>query len=318
MNRRDFLCSAAAASFGVPALAQGTGPVRIVVAYPPGGPNDLIARALANAIAQPLGRTVLVENRAGATGTIGSASVARAAPDGQTLLLQNNSLLTAPVLMRQPPYDSLRDFTPITQVVGMPVVLVTSPASGITRVEQLVDMARKRPGMLNFGSSGPGGGPHLVAEMFKSATGIDVVHVPYKGAAPVIADLMAGQVQFLFGDVAAFMGQIRGGKLVPLAIVGNGRSAALPQVPTLVESGIRGVDAESWYGLFGPAKMAPEQVARIHAAVAEVLKRTEFADQLKSLGAYPVGSSPAEFDTFVRSEASKWAVVVRQSGAQIE
>ena len=305
-------------------FAQGTAsypskPVRIIVPFPPAGTTDILARAVANELTKAFGQAVGVENRAGAGGNLGSDAVAKAAPDGYTLLVGAVSPQAINVsLYPNMPYDVMRDFEHITLIAAVPNLLEVHPSVPVTTVKELIDYARARPGKLAYASSGSGTSIHLSAELFKTMTGVEMLHIPYKGSAPAVADLIAGQVQLMFDNLPSSLQQVRAGKLRAIAVTSARRSPVLPDIPTIAESGLPGYEASSWFGMHAPAKTPRDIVNKLHATVAKALRTPEMMERLSSQGADPVGNTPEQFSEFVRAEIAKWAKVVKASGAKVE
>ncbi|MGX9966194.1 tripartite tricarboxylate transporter substrate binding protein [Roseomonas sp. F4] len=294
--------------------------VRIIVPFPAGGPADIVGRLLARALAAQLGQNFVVENRAGAGGVIGVEAVARARPDGTVLGVGSSGALSVlPNLMPQMPYQVERDIQPISLAISVPQVLAVHPAVPANSVAELVALARRRPGALAFASSGSGNSLHLAAELFRArAGGIELLHVPYRGAAPAVTDLVAGQVQMMFGDVPVMLPHVRSGSIRALAVTAAERSPALPDIPTMAEAGVNGVESESYYGLIGPSGMPADRVAVLHRAVRDALQDPATRQALLQQGGRLIGNSPEEFAVHIRREAEKWAEVIRISGARLE
>jgi tripartite-type tricarboxylate transporter receptor subunit TctC len=312
-----------AAGTGTRARAQGRypdQPVRVIVPFPPGGPADIVGRLLARALGERFGQSFVVENRAGAGGVIGVEAVARARPDGTTLGIGSSGALSVlPNLMPRMPYDVQRDIQPISIVISVPQVLAVNPAVPARNVGELVELAKRRPGSLTFGSSGSGNSLHLAAELFRArAGGIELVHVPYRGAAPALTDLVAGQVQMMFGDVPVMLPQIQAGAIRPLGVTSAARSPALPDVPTMAEAGVPGVESESFYGLIAPAGLAADRVATLHGAVKAALDNPTMRQPLLEQGGRLIGNTPEEFAAYIRSEAEKWGEIIRIAGAKLD
>jgi tripartite-type tricarboxylate transporter receptor subunit TctC len=294
-------------------------PVRLIVTYTAGGPADIAARALAQKLAEFWGQQVVVDNRAGAGGIIGTELVAKAAPDGYTLLHGTAAgLIINPLLVKKLPYDTLRDFAPVSMVVIVPQLLVTNPAVPASTLKELIALAKARPGALNYASVGVGSPNHLGMELLKSMAGIDVVHVAYKGATPAMADLMAGQVQLAFNGMASVMPQIGAGKLKAIAIGSARRSPAAPDVPTVAEAGVPGFEYVAWNGNFAPAATPPALVARISADIRRALAAPDVVQRLAGLGSEPAGSTPAEFAAYLKDDYSRWSRVVKVIGLKAE
>lgn len=306
-------------SAALPATAQNypTRAVRIVAPFPPGGGLDLVARALGQRLSAALGQPVIIDNRAGADGMIGTEQVARATPDGYTLLISSTGpMVINPALNLKMPYDTLRDFAPVTLVVVQPMCLVVHPSLPVRSVRDLVMLTKARPGQLNYGSGGIGNGAHLAVELFKTATGADIVHVPYKGAAPAVVDLLAGQVQLMLNSIPVLLPHIRAGKLRPLAVGAENRMTILPDVPTMREAGVAKFDANSWYGFFAPAGTPRDVVARLNAESARILRGQEMREFLLPQGAEPIGNTSEEFAAHIRSELAKWVQAVKAAGVK--
>ena len=288
-------------------------PVRIVVAFPPGGPTDFVARLLADKLKTLIGRTVIIENRAGANGAIGAEYVARAEPDGSTLFLTTvGAVAVTPHLVAKVAYDPIRDFAPITLVVRNTTVLVVKPEMPVASARDLAALAARDPGGLAVASTGNGSMPHLALELYQAAAGVKFLHVPYRGAAAALGDLLGGQVQGMFADALVLLSQIQGGKIRPLGAASANRNAALPDVPTLAEQGFPDTSADNWYGLLAPARTPAPVVARLHDAVISALAEPDMRDKLVRSGAEPAPTSGAEFAKLMRDELDKWGRVVRE------
>ena len=306
------------------AFAQGAAnypskPIRIVVPFPAAGTTDILARAVGNEMQKAWGQPVVVENRPGAGGNLGSDVVAKAAPDGYTLLVGAVSPQAINVtLYPRMPYDVMRDFAHITLIAVVPNLLEVHPSVPVKTVKELIDLAKAKPGQLAYASSGSGTSIHLSAELFKSMAGVDMLHIPYKGSAPAITDLMAGQVQLMFDNLPSSIAQVKAGRLRAIAVTTLTRSPALPDVPTIAESGLPGYDASSWFGMHAPAGTPKDIVNKIHGVVAKALRTPEMIERLSTQGAQPVGNTPEEFTEFVRAEIAKWAKVVKASGARVD
>ncbi len=312
----------------LPAHAQPaawpTKPVRIVVPFTPGGTTDILARALAPELSKAFGQTFIVENKPGAGGNVGSDQVAKAAPDGYTLLMGTvgTHAINASLYPKMP-FDPIKDFVPITLVAGVPNVLVMNPAfvkaNHIASVADLIRYAKAHPAKLNMASSGNGTSIHLSGELFKTQTGTFMVHFPYRGSGPALLDLIGGTMDLMFDNLPSAMPQIKSGKLVALAVTTLQRSPALPDIPTVAEAGpIKGFDASSWFGLLAPAGTSPDIVRRIQQETAKALVTPALKVFLLSQGAVPSGMTPAEFSAFIASESKKWGEVVKASGAKVD
>jgi tripartite-type tricarboxylate transporter receptor subunit TctC len=307
------LIAGAAAAQGYPAR-----PVRIVVPFPPGGTSDILARTIGARLGESLGQPVVVENRPGAGGNIAADHVAKSPPDGYTLIMGTSSLALSQSLYKKLTYDLVRDFAPITQAVNYANLLVVHPSAGVTSVGELLAAARAKPGALNYGTAGNGTPPHMTGELFKSYTGVNIQHIPYKGGAPAIADLIAGQIPIMFDNVPPLLPHVRSGRIKALAVTSMARLAILPEVPTLDESGLKGFDAVGWNGLLAPAGTPREIVGRLHTDVARILGSAQVRDNLTAQGAEVVGNTPEEFAAWIRAEVKKWAEVIRVSGAKLD
>ena len=297
-------------------------PIRLIVPYPPGGPLDLVARALAERVKDSLG-LVLIDNRPGAGGNLGADLVAKSVPDGHTLVMGAVATHAInPWLFAKMPYDPLRDFTPITRVAQVPNVLVVNAETAARlKIEKLADLvayARRNPGKLNYGSGGNGSAGHLAGEMFKSRAGLFIVHIPYAGGPPAQLALLSGQVDFNFDNLAAAAANIRSGKLKALAVSTAQRASAMPELPTMAESGLPGFDIGTWFGLFGPARLPAEVTARLNKAFVEALGTPEVKARMAALMAEPAPSTPEQFGAFVKSELDKYEGVVKASGAKVD
>jgi len=305
-----------ALSFG--AFAQDpwpSRPVRIVVPYPAGGVADLLPRVVGEKVSQKWGQPVIVENKAGAAGNIGMGEGARAAPDGYTLVLAPTGNLTVnPSIFPNLPFDVQRDFAPVTLLAQSPNVLVVHPSVPAKSFRELVEYAKANPDKLNFASPGEGSGAHLAGELLKLDAGIKLTHVPYKGLAPAVNDLLGGNVQVMFAGISTVVQHIRSGKLVALAIASPKRNAQLPDVPTVIESGLPGFDVTSWYGIVVRAGTPPAVIQKIQRDMAEALKTEDVKARLAALGLEPVGNTPEEFEALIRSESQKWGDIVRKAG----
>jgi tripartite-type tricarboxylate transporter receptor subunit TctC len=292
-----------------------TRPIRMVVGYPPGGANDLVARAIATRMGPRLGQQVIVENRAGAAGNIGTVLVARAAPDGYTLLLASvASFAMSPALVGKVPFDPINDFAPVTQAVVVTSLLSVHPSMPVQSMKQLVALAKKQPGVLNYASPGRGSIAHLASELLWITAGIKLNHVPYKGGGPAVADAVAGHVEVMFSLISTQTPHVRSGRLRALAVTSAKRSAALPDVPTAAESGYPGFEASGWLGLVFPARTQPAVVDRINKEAVAVLGLRETQTQLEDLGLDPETSTPAAFHALIKSDYARWDKVVRAAG----
>jgi len=294
-------------------------PVRLVVPFPPGGPLDVTGRAIAQKLTEAWGQSVVVDNRPGAGGNIGADLVAKSAPDGYTVVMGALSTHAVnPSLYPSMPYDAIRDFAPITLVAVTPNVLVVNPALPVRSVRELVAYAKANPNKLSFGSGSNGSAGHLAGELFKVETGTDVVHVPYKGAAPAMQALLAGDTQFMFDNLASAMPQVKAGKLRALAVTTAKRSTLAPDLPTMAEAGVPGFDIATWFGLLAPAGTPKEVVAKWNADVVRILSSPDMRERLSAQGAEAAPTTPAEFAAFIAAEQPKYARIVKASGAKVD
>ncbi|MEK6594127.1 MAG: tripartite tricarboxylate transporter substrate binding protein [Pseudomonadota bacterium] len=303
-------CSAAAQNYP-------SKPIRVVVVSTPGGSVDTMARTVGPKLAEKWGQQVIVDNRPGAGGAIAAEIVARAPPDGYTLIMGTVASFATNVSLRKKlPYDPVRDFVPITLVATQNLMLLIHPSVPAKSVKELVALAKKRPGTLAFASAGNGTGGHLSGELFKMLAGVDLLHVPYKGVAPALIDVVSGQVTMTFASILSSLPQVKAGKLRPLAVTGGQRSPAAPQLPTMIEAGVKGYESATWYGLLAPAGTPPDITAKLNAEVVAILKSPEMHDRLSKEGADPVGNTSAEFGKFIQSEIDKWRKVIQAAGIQ--
>ena len=312
---------ALALTVGASAQAQPTDtypdkPIRMVVPYPPGGPTDLVARLVAVEMSNTLGQPIVVDNKPGASGMLGAETVARAPADGYTFLANASLHVINPFIYSEMRFDALNDFVPITQLAAVPLVLVVPADSKLRSVQDLVAAGKANPGALNFASAGNASAQQLAGESFKLAAGIDMQHVPYKGSAPALVDLIGGQVQLMFDSMPSAMPHVQSGKLRALAVTTPRRVPALPDVPTIAESGYPGYDISTWYGLWAPKGTPQPIVDKLYQAAATALKTPKLVEQYGGMGAEPVGSTPADFKRYNASEGEKWGEIVRKSGAK--
>jgi tripartite-type tricarboxylate transporter receptor subunit TctC len=293
-------------------------PLRIVVAFPPGGISDFAARAIAPGLGEVLRQTVVVENRGGAAGAIGTEVVAKSPPDGHTLLAHTVTFTVAPHMSANPPADPLRDVMAVTQVIDAPNILVVTPSMPVRSVKELVALAAKRRGELSFASSGYGSGTHLSGELFKQLTKVDMIHIAYKGGGPAVADLLGGHVPTMFSTLPSVTAHVASGRLRALAVTGGQRFPSLPNVPTMMEAGVANYTFSGWSGIFAPVGTPREIAVRFAEETLKVLRAPGFREKLLVQGADVVGSTPDEFAAFVRSEYARWGQLVRQSGIKAE
>jgi tripartite-type tricarboxylate transporter receptor subunit TctC len=293
-------------------------PVKIIVPYSPGGTVDFSARQIGNKLSEQLGKPFIVENKVGASGTIGDAFVAKAAPDGYTLLANDTTYAMLPAMFKSLPWDHANDLVPVTTILTTPVVLVVPAASPFRSARELVEFARKNPGKLNFGSGGVGSSTHLNAELFRSEAKIDIAHIPYKGAGDAMTGIISNQVDLLITASPTGMGQIKGGKVRALALTGARRSPAFPDVPTFGEIGLPGYTVTGWFGLAVPKGTPPEIVNRIHAETVKALADPGLRERIQQQGAEPGGMPPEQYAKFVREETVRWSGLARAAGVKPE
>lgn len=290
--------------------------VRIVVPIAAGGAADILSRVIAQKLYESWGFVVQVDNRPGASGIIGSDLVAKAAPDGYTLLMAFTSHVTNPSLQPKLPYDTLADFAPVSMVAVVPSVLLVHPSLPVRSVKELIAFAKRRPGELDYGSAGTGSATHLAALLFSSKTGIIMEHVPYKGGLPALNELLGGQVTLMFGNLASSMAYIRSGRLRPLAVTSARRSAVLPQLPTMAETGLPGFEAMAWFALLAPARTPGAVINKLNSEVVAILQHPEMKERLLGLGAEIMPGSPADLNNYIRAEIVKWEKVIKQLGVK--
>lgn len=293
-------------------------PIRFIVPFTPGGASDILSRTLGQKLTENWGQQVVVDNRPGAGGNIGAGIVAKAAPDGYTLLLGYvGTLAINPSLYRSVPFDTLRDFAPVTNLVSQPLVFASHPSVPARTVPELIALARSKPGGFSYASVGTGSAQHLAGEILKSMAGIDIVHVPYKGAAPGLADLLAGHVQLMFVGMAAGLPHVKGGKIRALAVVGPKRAAVLPEVPTIGET-IAGYEITSWNGVLARAGTPKAIVSRLHRGITGILQLPDVRQRLLGLGFEVIGDTPEQFAATIKRDMAKWSKVVKESGAKVD
>ena len=289
-------------------------PIRFIVPFAPGGGTDFMARLVSQKLGERLGQQIIVDNRAGAGGTVGSNLVAKAAPDGYTLLLGQVSPLAISPHLEKVPYDPVRDFSAASLLASSYHVLVVHPSLPVKSVKDLVALAKARPGQINYGSSGAGTNLFLIAELFKATTGTDIVHIPYKGTAPAVIAILSGESQMMFGGITGVLSHVESNRLRALGVTSPRRSPLLPRVPTLIESGLRGVDAASWYALLGPAGLPREILDRLSHEVAQLAANADYRAQLEKQAFEPHSTRPDEYPAFIKAELAKWAKVIKAAG----
>lgn len=293
-------------------------PIRMIVAYPPGGGTDQVGRVMAEQLTVTLGQNVVVDNRGGATGNIGTELAARALPDGYTLLMGNVAPNAVNVsLFKKLPFDPVKDFSPVSLVAITPNILVAHPSIPVKTIKELIAYAKAKPGTLNFPSAGVGSSSHLAGELLKSLAGISMVHVPFKGGGPALVAVIAGEVQIMFATMPAAMPHVKSGKVKPVAVTTAKRSKAMPELPTIAESGVKGYDASTWYGLLAPAGTPQAIITRLHGDTVKILAGPT-RQRLETQGFEPDGGSPAEFANYIKSEIIKWAKVIKDAGIPAE
>ena len=306
---------------GTSALAQAypTKPVTIIVPFAAGGTTDILARIIGQALTAELGQSVVVDNRAGAGGNIGGQAAAKAAPDGHTLFMGTvGTHAINASLYKKMPFDPVKDFAPLTRVANVPNLLVANPAQPYKSVKDLIAYAKANPGKVNFGSSGNGSSIHLSGELFKSLAKVDMVHVPYKGSAPAVTDLLGNQIGIMFDNMPSAIQHVRSCKLVPLAVTTAKRSPELPNVPTIAEAGVPGYEATSWFGMFAPAGTPAPVLAKLNAAIVKVLAQPDVKKKINEQGAEVYSETPEQFAAFIQAESVKWGKVVKESGASLD
>ncbi|NML15785.1 Bug family tripartite tricarboxylate transporter substrate binding protein [Azohydromonas caseinilytica] len=294
-------------------------PVTIVVPWPPGGPSDTVARPMAKGLTEALGKSFVVDNRGGAGGNIGSAAVAKAAPDGSMLLITSSApIVINPHIYKKMPYEAQKDLAPVTNLLRVPLVLAVHPSVPAKNLKELIAHIQSQKGKFQYASSGNGTPQHMTGELFKMTAKLDMAHVPYKGSATAINDVLAGHAPMMFDSTVAILPHIKAGKLKAIAVTGAQRSPQLPEVPTFAEAGLPGVESYAWYGLFAPGKTPKALVARINAEALKVMKGDEYQRVLKETGSEFVGDTPENFAAFVKTEADKWGKVAKATGATVD
>ncbi|MES3000318.1 MAG: tripartite tricarboxylate transporter substrate binding protein [Pseudomonadota bacterium] len=320
-SRRQFLGSAALL-LTVPAIAQEAypdKPVKVIVPFAPGGGADVVARLVFTKLSARLGHPFTIDNRGGAGGIVGTDAVAKARPDGYTLLLgQTGPNAINPALFAKIPYDPIADFAPVVQLTSYPYVIVVHPSVPVRNLHELITLSKEKPGFLNYGTAGTGSSGQLAAELFQRTTGVKLTHVPYKGAGPALADTVANVVAMTFGDMASATPLILSGRLRAIALTGTRRSPLLPDVPTVAESGFPGFEAAAWHGVYAPANTPPEIISKLNRELAQILAEPEVKERLRKDGIDTIGASPAAFGEYTRSEIKKWGTTVREANIKLE
>jgi tripartite-type tricarboxylate transporter receptor subunit TctC len=320
------MLACAAAAIGIAALAAPfahaqsypTKPITLIVPFPPGGPTDLVARVLAQTMSGQMGQQIIVDNRGGANGNIGSAAVAKAAPDGYTVLYNTSSITLSPALYKSLPYDVQRDLAPVGLTATVPLALVINPAIPANNVKEFIAYAKANPGKLSYGSAGNGNITHLGAFQFLQANGIQAVHIPYKGSAPADADLVGGQIQFMTDTINSVAGFVREKRLRLLAVTTTKRTSLFPDTPTMAESGLPGFDVSAWQGLMVPANTPEPIIKRLNTEMGKALQNPEVLKKLAAQGAIPLGSTPQEYGDYIKAELTRWSAIVKQTGVSLE
>jgi tripartite-type tricarboxylate transporter receptor subunit TctC len=317
-----FACAAAlallVAASAVFAQPYPTKPIRIVVPFAPGGGTDILTRIMLPKLTETLKQQLIVDNRPGAGSQIGTDIVAKAPPDGYTILMVDTAFMTNPSLYSKLPYNSEKDFAPVSLAATAPVIMIVHPSVPVRTVKELVSLARAQPGALNFASGGPGSSTHLGVELLKYVAKIDLVHIPYKGTGPAVADVLGGQVTMMFAGISSVKQHVETGRLRAIAVTGEQRSPAMPKVPTFGEAGMTQVDASSYWGALAPARTPPEIVGRLSTTMAQVLKMRDVHEKLVELGFDPIGGSPAEFAALLAKETDKWGKVIKAAGVKLD
>ena len=308
-----------AATTSVPAQQYPSKAVRMIVGFPAGGTSDIMARLTGQKLSEAWGQTFIIDNRPGAGGNIGTELVAKAAPDGYTLLVSPGSTLTSnPAVYSKVPFDTVRDFAPVTIIAGVPNALVVHPSLPVANVKQLIALAKSRPGQLAYASTGAGQSTHLSAELLKTSAGINLIHVPYKGSAPALTDIVAGQVSVMFDNLPSVLPFIKSGRLKPLAVSSAARSRALPEIPTVAESGVPGFDVTVWFAVLAPAATPRDIVNRLNAEIVKAINTSDMRQRLAQQGADPIGNTPEEFSAVIKRDLAKWAKVVKDANIKLD
>jgi tripartite-type tricarboxylate transporter receptor subunit TctC len=323
MHRRNLLQALATSAVFTPLIgwsqAYPNRPIKIIIPFPPGGPTDILGRIVAQKLSERLGQNVIVDNKPGASGMIGADMVAKAAPDGYTLLVNASLHVINPSLYEKPRYDAIADFTSLSNLADVPLVLVVNAKAPVQTVKELIAWIKSSKTPVNFASSGNATAPHLAGEAFKHAVGIDnMQHVPYKGSSPALTDLLGGQVQLMFDSLPSSQAFIKSGALKAIAVTTQRRSSALPNVPTISESAVPGFNFSTWYGVWAPASLPSAIVEKLSSEIGNITRLPEVRERFLALGAEPVGSTADDFAAFNKSELTKWARIVKQSGARVD
>ena len=308
-----------AAATSVSAQQYPAKAVRMIVGFPAGGTSDIMARLTGQKLSEAWGQTFIIDNRPGAGGNIGTELVAKAAPDGYTLLVSPGSTLTSnPAVYSKVPFDTVRDFAPVTIIAGVPNALVVHPSLPVANVKELIALAKSRPGQLAYASTGAGQSTHLSAELLKTSAGINMIHVPYKGSAPALTDIVAGQVSVMFDNLPSVLPFIKSGRLKPLAVSSAARSRALPEIPTVAESGVPGFDVTVWFAVLAPAATPRDIVNRLNTEVVKAINTSDMRQRLAQQGADPIGNTPEEFSAVIKRDLAGWAKVVKDANIKLD
>lgn len=321
MNLLRAVATAVCGALALPAVADDypNKAIRLIMPYPIGGSIDIAGRMVAQRLADNLGQAVVVDNRTGAGGIVGTETGARAAPDGYTLLMGGTGTLAlSPSLQKNLPYDPNKDFTPVTNLVTIPYVVVVHPSVKAGTMRELIALARAKPNEINYGSGGSGSAPHLAAELFKTMADVKITHVPYKGSTPAITDTMSGQVQLTFTGIPSVMTQMKAGRLRPIGVTSLKRAAALPEVPTIAESGVAGYEVNPWFGVLLPARAPQALVSRLNAEILKVLQLPATRERFAAEGFEAAGNTPAQFATYIKAEQLKWGKVIKDAGIKAD
>jgi len=294
-------------------------PIRFIVPFPPGGGNDTLARLIGQKLTAATGQQVIIDNRPGAGGAIGAEVAAKSAPDGYTIFLAGVATHGInPNLRKKLPYDPIRDFDAVSLIASAPLLVVVHPSLPVTSVKQLIALAKKEPGKINYASNGAGGSSHMAVELFKMMTGTNLVHIPYKGLSPALTELLSGEVQLMFSSAVAMLPQVKSGKLRAIAMTGAKRSPAIPDIPTVAEAGVPGYETGSWYGIVAPAGTPKAAIDRLSKEVIAIVHSPDITKRLNDEAVIPVGSTPAEFTAHIKKELARWAKVIKQSGMHLD
>jgi tripartite-type tricarboxylate transporter receptor subunit TctC len=308
----------AVASFAAAADTYPSKPIRVVVPFAPGGGTDNLVRLLSNDVSTALGQQLVIDNRPGGASMIGTDMVAKAAPDGYTILVSDSTFLVNPGLQKSIPYDTLRDFTGVTMLATAPVILVTHPSVPAKNLQELLALAKQKPGSLNYASGGAGASTHLAGELLKLVAGVDIVHIPYKGTGPAMNDLLGGVVHMQFAGISAARAHLDAKKLNAIAVTGKTRNAGVPDVPTFEEAGLKGVDADSYWGVYVPAATPPDVVKKLNEVFAKAARSPTFAERLAQLGYVPIGNGAAEHTAQMKQMIADWTEVIRKANIQVD